>query len=100
IEGERGLTSAQIEKMVTRYRERMLQYRARTISRSESIRAANAGQLSVWKTAVDKGLIPRTARRAWTVSGDDRTCPRCLELEDVQAGLDEPFHQGGEEVMH
>ena len=94
LRNDRPLAQAQIDRMVERYRQRYLQYRARTIARTESIRASNKGQRELWRQAVHQGLIPGTARRKWIVSGDERTCAICLDLEDEERGLDEEFAPG------
>jgi SPP1 gp7 family putative phage head morphogenesis protein len=83
-----------IDKLVARYRERFLIYRAKNIARTETIRASNKGQRELWRQAQQQGLIPHTARRKWIVSGDDRTCPICLKLDGQTAGLNEEFAPG------
>lgn len=99
IENQKPLAKEQVDRMVTRYRERVLKQRAENIARTESLRAANQGQIALWRQAVQQGLLPATVKRRWIVSGDERTCSRCLDLEDQQAGLDQVFDEGGEEVM-
>lgn len=88
-----GLSQPQIDKMTTRYRERYLNYRAQTIARTETIRAAAKGQRESWRQAESQGLL-RNAKRVWIVSGDDRTCPVCDSLDGEVAGLDEEFAPG------
>jgi SPP1 gp7 family putative phage head morphogenesis protein len=88
------LDAAYIDKLTQRYRERYLQYRARMIARTESIRASVQGQRELWRQARDQGLLPRTVLRRWIASGDDRTCPECLALDGETAGLDEEFMDG------
>jgi SPP1 gp7 family putative phage head morphogenesis protein len=83
-----------IDKLVQRYRERYLQYRARNIARTESIRAANKGQRELWRQARQQGLLPHTARRRWIASMDDRTCSECAGLDEETAGMDEEFAPG------
>jgi SPP1 gp7 family putative phage head morphogenesis protein len=89
-----GLSQDQIDKMTARYQERFLQYRATTIARSESIRAANMGQRALWKQAVSQGLLKSGTKRIWITSGDDRTCDICDDLDGETAGLDEEFDDG------
>lgn len=75
---DQNLSDAQISTMVGRYRTRMIQMRAQTIARTETIRASNAAQNLAWEQAADKGLLDRTTvRRFWLVTPDDRLCPYC-----------------------
>lgn len=68
---------------------RLLRWRAETIARTETIRAANMGQQLVWDTALDEGLLEAGTTKAWLATGDNRTCPICAVLDgqivDVQA---------------
>lgn len=89
-----GLSADQVDKMVARYQERFVQYRAQTIARSESLRASNKGQREVWREAKQRGLLPKDQQREWEVSGDERTCEICLPLDGVVVGLDEEFAPG------
>lgn len=57
IRGDRALSSAQIDRMVERYRERYIQYRARTIARTETQAAAWAGDEELWAQAIEEGII-------------------------------------------
>lgn len=85
----------QVDKMVARYRDRMIDMRAKTIARTETIRAANAAQHMAWQQAADIGLLDiNTLRRFWLVTPDDRLCEVCEAIpEDNPDGvaLDEDF---------
>lgn len=92
---ESPLPKAQIDKMVERYRERYLKYRAVTIGRTESIRAIQAGQQQLWQQAVDDGKFAEDeVRRSWIYTHDGkvreahRDIPR---LNPRGVGLNEPF---------
>lgn len=91
----RALTDDQIDTMVGRYRQRMINMRATTIARTETIRAANAAQNMAWGQAAEAGLFDaKTARRFWFVTPDDRACPVCQAIpedNDEGVGLDEDF---------
>jgi SPP1 gp7 family putative phage head morphogenesis protein len=91
----RGLSQEQIEKMTTRYRERYLKYRAETIARTETIRAAMRGQREAWRQAEEQGLFgSKRVLRMWIASGDEATCEQCNSLDGETAGLDEEFEPG------
>jgi len=78
VEGRRTMSAATIDTMVERYEERFLQYRAMTIARTESLRAANAGQQEVWRQAINQDLLDEAiTRKKWVVTRDGRTCAVC-----------------------
>jgi SPP1 gp7 family putative phage head morphogenesis protein len=90
------LDQAMVDKMVARYKERYVQYRAQMIARTESIRASNVGQKEVWRQAQRQGLLDG-AVRVWISSGDDRECDICGDLDGETAGMDEEFAPG---ILH
>lgn len=74
------LTRQQIERLVSRYAERQLKYRAEMIARTETIRAANAGQVEAWNQAQQQGLLSATVRQKWIYTRDERTCTICPRI--------------------
>lgn len=94
LNNKTGLDQARIDKMVDRYRERFIQYRAQTIARTESLRASNKGQRALWQQAIDQDLLPQDVEREWEVSGDERTCDLCNDLDGETAAMDEEFLPG------
>lgn len=80
------LTRAQIERLVARYVERQVKYRATMIARTETIRAANAGQIEAWRQAQQQGLLSNTVRMKWIVTKDERTCDICPQIRDMNPG--------------
>ena len=94
IQNQTSLPQDKIDSMVERYRQKMLQYRARNIARTESIRASNRGQNALWHQAIDQGLLNDDVEREWEVSGDSDTCDICSDLDGETAGIDEEFDDG------
>jgi hypothetical protein len=99
LQNNTPLDKAYIDKLVARYRERYLKYRAEMVARTESIRASNRGQRELWRQARQQGLLPHTAKRVWIAFGDDSSvpngpCPVCADLHDQTAGMDEEFAPG------
>lgn len=86
---KQGLPDSKIDRLSASYENRLLDYRASMIARTESSFARNAGQLSVWKAAANQGLIERqNSKKQWIVDG--KPCEECMDLEDQGAiGLDE-----------
>jgi hypothetical protein len=79
-------TRAQIERLVQRYTERQLRYRAEMIARTETIRAANAGQIEAWRQAQQQGWLSNTVRMQWIVTRDERTCKICPQIPGLNPG--------------
>jgi len=79
LNGKITLTRDQINKMATRYRERYRKYRAEMIARTETARAAIAGQNEVWRQALEQGLLHRErTRRVWLLAFG--ACDLCAEI--------------------
>lgn len=79
-----------IEKYSTAYADRLLDYRAMMIARTESQDAMSEGQLSVWREAENQDLI-QNVKKKWIVDGDP--CEICVELGEQEAiGLEEEWY--------
>lgn len=103
------LTDKQIERMVERYRERSLAHRARTIARTESLRAVHEGQHNAMRQAVEKGTISEDQiTREWNTAADERV--RTFEStqgrtshatmhRQQQVGLETPFVSGAGNLL-
>ena len=73
ISNNQPLTQKQIDKMVNRYREKYIKYRAETIARTESLRAVHEGSNEAWQQAVDSGNVnPDDIERKWVTARDSR----------------------------
>ncbi len=95
IEHRQHLTPEKVDRLVERYTERYLAYRAETVMRTESIRALYQGQRLAWLQAFREGKAERSeARRYVAVTPGDRTCEFCIataEANEDGVGFDEPF---------
>jgi SPP1 gp7 family putative phage head morphogenesis protein len=81
---DRGITGTKavetLKKDTDRYAEKLRKSRARTIARTEIIRAAEEGRQQSWNQAIDKGLINKTtAKKTWRAGPMD-VCPICSRL--------------------
>lgn len=76
---------------VQRYAEKLLRLRARTIARTETMAAANAGQQAIWLQAQANGLLSPDAKKRWITTPDDRLCPQCASVGGQVVLLNEPF---------
>lgn len=72
--------------------------RAEMVARTETMRAANEGQMQLWDQATEAGLLTGDEQKEWIVTPDDRLCPICEPLDGEKAGLDETFKVDGEEI--
>lgn len=78
------LDQALVDEMVLRYEEAALEQRALTIARTEATRAASMGLQDSYLQAIDRGVMPAGAvRQFWQVALDERTCPHCLSIVDL-----------------
>jgi SPP1 gp7 family putative phage head morphogenesis protein len=83
-----------IAKRSGEYARRLLNTRARVIARTETIAAANQGQLQLWRQAVQQRLLRGTEYKRWIVTPDDRLCPICEGLAGEEVPLEENFSVG------
>ncbi len=67
------MTPGQIDELTEKYYKSLRNFRATTIARTESRRAAAAGQEAAWIQAADEGLLDRKrARKFWSPTPDER----------------------------
>jgi hypothetical protein len=95
IRGGESLTPAEVERMVDRYRERAITYRARNIARTEALAAAHAGSNQMWEQAValgdvDPGLLVRT----WVTSGLPNRRDHHVSMHGQRRPFGVPFVSG------
>jgi len=94
------LDAGKADKIVDRYRKRLLQHRANTIARTELNRAAHAGQQEVWRQAQTQGLLPKDARKVWFTNDP---CPLCAPIPGMNpngVGLTEAFDTLTGSLLH
>lgn len=78
------LDAAAVSEMVDAYAENYLTYRAETIARTETTRAANSGLEDAYAQAIDRGALPEEAvRKFWQIALDEKTCAICLSIPDL-----------------
>lgn len=76
-----NLNPLQIDEAVAKYATRLRKSRARTIARTEILRAQNAGQTALWEQYAKQGLIDRNlVKRKWIITRDERLCPYCSKM--------------------
>ncbi len=91
----KGLPQAQYDKMVGRYRTNLLQSRAATIARTETIQAACEGQRQAWAQAESEGTIDsKRWEIEWLITPDDITCKRCMTMKNQRRPLNGVYVAG------
>lgn len=89
------LETEKVDRMVERYASRYLDYRAKTIARTESLRAANLGAKAGVEQAVKRDIVTNAqVTRFWLIAMDEKTCPFCRSVPEMNpdgVGLDEPY---------
>lgn len=98
------LTPAQIDRMVERYQQRYLAFRAETIARTEAANAASMGNSLAWRQQIDEGLIEADAvSRHWIYTHDKKTRHAHRTIDEMNpdgVGIDEPFESELGPIMH
>jgi len=87
----------------SRYSKNLLRRRALNIARTETMRAAVAGQAESWSQAVRQGVLPRTARRFPIVTPDERLRPTHRAIPGMNLNgvrLTEPYRTPMGPLMH
>lgn len=88
----RGFDAAYIQRKADEYSSRLLNHRARTVARTESMRAVQEGQRQAQAQAVEQGvLIANRTRRSWSTSFDERVCEICAPMDGQLTTLTEPW---------
>jgi hypothetical protein len=88
-----------VERMVARYRKKLINYRAELIARTETLQAMNDGQRASWSTLVERGLLDSNRfEREWLaiVPSNGRTCPICTDLDGARAPIDGQYAGSGD----
>lgn len=86
------LSSTQIDRMVDRYKSRMIDMRAETIARTESLRSTNmARQAAIGQMQEQTGLEDNRIKRIWNATMDSRVRDTHAEMNGQERGKEEPF---------
>ena len=92
---EKALKPEQVNKMVTRYRERYIKYRSEVIARTESLRSVHQGNEELYQQAFDSGkLSPEDIEQQWHVTRDGRQRDPHGAMHGQTRRYGEPFTSG------
>lgn len=95
IANEQPLTRGQIDRMVERYRERMLKYRSEVIGRTEALRSVHQGAEESFRQAIADGHVrPDDTRRYWNTAKDERVRGTHSPMHRQERPVGVPFASG------
>jgi len=75
-----GTKTAQIDKVIKRYREKLIKSRSVTVARTELMAARNQGTVNAWRIAQAQGVAPLDAKKEWVMFDG---CPICASIVDA-----------------
>jgi hypothetical protein len=96
------LTAADVDRLIVRYRDNALKFRAEMIARTEMLQGQSAAEYEATRQVVAMGAARESAvQRVWDSAGDARTRPSHRAMEGQTVGFDEPFvTPGGARLMY
>lgn len=102
VRSREPLSAAQIDRMVDRYRDRAVAFRAQNIAQTESLRAIHEGDQELWQQSVDGGqLNSDEIIGVWRTAADEKVRGSHEFMGGQRRPLGEPFLSGaGNALMH
>lgn len=92
IKDGKPVAKADVDRIVGRYKDRLLQLRGETIARTETLAGLNAGKQEGIRQLIDSGKVQRSqVKKIWRATGDSRTRDSHMALNGAEAGIDEAF---------
>lgn len=89
------LSQQEIKRLVDRYRQRWINYRAEAIGRTEALRSVHQGAEDMWRQAFDSGDVdPAGVQRTWRTRMDGRQRDSHGSMTDQKRPVGEPFRSG------
>lgn len=81
-----------IDRMVQRYKDRLLKTRGDRIARTEALTSLNAGRKEGFQQLVEKSGVPSDrVTKVWDATGDGRTRDSHIAMDGQSRPVDEPF---------
>lgn len=102
VDEDEPLSDSQIDRMVEAYRRNMLNLRAETIARTESLGVMSAARDEAARQVMEQAdLAPEDVTRTWSATRDKRTRDSHYSMDGQEVGLDDPFvTPDGEELQY
>lgn len=93
--GGAGLKQSQIDRMVGRYRQRMVAFNAETNARTAALDAAKQGSRLAWQDGIEIGAVDATSlMKRWSSVGDSRVRPEHVEMDGSVVPFNETYPNG------
>lgn len=86
-----GKSAEQADKLAGKVAAKLRKDRALNIARTETINAANRGQLEAWGQLQREGVLTPDVGKEWITTPDDRRCLYCQAMDGQVVPLGEPF---------
>jgi SPP1 gp7 family putative phage head morphogenesis protein len=91
-----GLSASQARtrarESASRYQTSVHRYRANTIARTETMRAASEGRVQAWNQGITEGFITAAWQKEWVAEAS--ACQICLPLNGRRVGVKQQFPVG------
>jgi hypothetical protein len=95
MEDGNPVSAVDIDRITTRYSDRLLQLRGQTIAVTETNAATSAGRVEAMQQLVEReGLRPEQVRKVWATAADERVRASHVALHGDSVGLNEAFGNG------
>ena len=93
IRTKQSLSTEDINRLTSRYSDRLIKHRAETIARTESITALRAGRREGVQQGIEAGAIASDSmKRVWNATGDSRVRPDHAAMDGKSvSGMEQPF---------
>lgn len=90
-----GMDKAAIDNLAGKYRNKLLNYRAKMIGVTESMTASNEGIRQTNINAVERGILKKDKyEQEWVISGLKNVCDRCRAMSGARAPIGGKFPNG------
>ena len=94
------LSDAQIQRMVGRYRDRYVKFRAETIARTEALRSVHEGNHAMFRQALEEGIVNQDQlMQEWNTALDERVRGSHVLMHGQQQPVNTPFVSGNGNLL-
>ena len=88
---EEGFTKREAATIAKRSTRNLVEHRARTIARTETVAAESQSLLETWRQAEEEGLMPPGTKKKWVAIVDQRTTRICQNLNQKTTTMGKEF---------
>lgn len=86
-----GVKQSVIDKIIARRTKKMIRQRAKTIARTEAIRAVGQGRQRMWDQLGEEGIVPPNTQKKWITAMDERVGSDHRVMNGEVVGIGEAF---------